>query len=479
MFLRAARWIATTLLVLALHSPARGAPEPRIPVLIIGGGVAGMATAWHLQKAGIEFQLLEMSPRLGGRMRTASYPDSGTAEIGLEEFWEGNPLLEIMRELKLPLEKSASSFSSVVLDGRIHAFTQETNTDFLRSVLSGDELRSFQAWDAEAGRIQERLRKPPLPADLLSLKDQSFEAWVTQKKFGLSKKAQQFIRQQSEPEYGTSWTRISALDGIAEWRIFQGKGMQSFHLVRGNQTLAEAMAEHLGRSRILLNTQVTNIQSRSDHVEVIATNTATSEQKIFRAEHVVSTIPLFRLNEIQFSPELSTRRQEAIQTQGWGSYFTAHVFVDRAAERFWNALGPETLPILTGSSIGVVYEGYSPQTAGYRLLNLLITGDFGEAFNARTISFDAVGGQIRAGFEKLWPGFSKHIQRMTFYRYHPRAIAGWPVGRSRFDTLSELMRTPEGRLYFAGDFTEGTHSDDAARSALRVVGQIVESRKKR
>jgi monoamine oxidase len=479
MLRHALHWLSVAVLALVLHHPARGAPEPRIPVLIIGGGAAGMATAWHLQKAGIDFQLVEMAPRLGGRVRTASYPDGARAEAGLEEFWEGNLLLEILRELKLPLEKSASSFSSFAFEGKIYPFTQDTNTEFLKSVLSGAELQAYQSWDAEAGRILKTIGQRPIPAETMKLKDLSFDAWVMQKKFRLSRKAQQFIRLQSEPEYGTSWSRISALDGIAEWRIFHGAGTGSFHLVNGNQSFVQAIADKLGASKFRLNTQVTNINLKDDHVEVVATDTSTFGQKIFRAEHVVSTIPLFRLNEIHFSPELSAKRQEAIQTQSWGSYFTAHVLVDRDAEKFWKPLGQDALPILTGSSIGVVYEGDSAEKTGSRLMNLLVTGDYGEAFNARTISFDTVGSQIRAGFEKLWPGFSKHIRRMTFYRYHPRAIAGWPVGRSRFDALSDLMRTPEGRLHFAGDFTEGTHSDDAAQSALRVVRQITEARRKK
>jgi monoamine oxidase len=79
---------------------------------------------------------------------------------------------------------------------------------------------------------------------------------------------------------------------------------------------------------------------------------------------------------------------------------------------------------------------------------------------------------LLAAFDEISPGFSQHVSRMVFYRYHPRAIASWPVGRSRLDALSESLRVPRGRVYFAGDFTEGTHSDGAARSAIRVAEQI-------
>ena len=39
-------------------------------VLIVGGGLAGLACAMHLQKSGVSFQILEASERVGGRVRT-------------------------------------------------------------------------------------------------------------------------------------------------------------------------------------------------------------------------------------------------------------------------------------------------------------------------------------------------------------------------------------------------------------------------
>jgi monoamine oxidase len=106
------------------------------------------------------------------------------------------------------------------------------------------------------------------------------------------------------------------------------------------------------------------------------------------------------------------------------------------------------------------------------VLNLLVHGDYAEGFNTRTVEPDAIRSVLLAAFDELAVGFSRHVERVVFYRYHPRAIASWPVGRSRLDALSESMRVPQGRVYFAGDFTEGTHSDGAAQSAIRVAEQI-------
>ena len=57
-----------------------------VDVIVVGAGVAGLSTAYRLQKAGISVKVLEMSPHVGGRVRTANYPDGSSAEVGLEEF---------------------------------------------------------------------------------------------------------------------------------------------------------------------------------------------------------------------------------------------------------------------------------------------------------------------------------------------------------------------------------------------------------
>jgi monoamine oxidase len=123
----------------------------------------------------------------------------------------------------------------------------------------------------------------------------------------------------------------------------------------------------------------------------------------------------------------------------------------------------------------VIYDGNrdSPN-AKTKVISLLVSGEDAERFNLMPLH--AVEGRLRGEFEKLWPGFNRFIRGMEFYRFHPRAIAGWPVGRSRYDELSDAVRRPENRVYFAGDFTESTHSDGAFWSAWRVAQQIQATR---
>src|SRR5919107_5612987 len=62
------------------------------PVLIIGGGLAGLTAARLLHRVGIDFQLLEARDRLGGRILSADpsgdVSDDGF-DLGPSWFWPG------------------------------------------------------------------------------------------------------------------------------------------------------------------------------------------------------------------------------------------------------------------------------------------------------------------------------------------------------------------------------------------------------
>jgi monoamine oxidase len=248
-------------------------------------------------------------------------------------------------------------------------------------------------------------------------------------------------------------------------------------VIGGNERLIEALAAHLGEAHLRLNTQVTGLIQTPSGIEVRAIDATTSRVLRLNARAAVLAIPLYRFFEMQFDPRLSDEHLQAIQTQGWGSYFTAHVALDPAAARFWTVEGRSILPLLAGGSLGVLYPGGSAEgAAGGKeiLLNLLVYGPAAESFNARTGSLDDVRDRLDEALENLFPGIQPLIHGWSFYRYHPRAIAAWPVGRSRFDALSDVLRKPFGNLYFAGDYTESSHSDGAALSARRVSQQLVE-----
>lgn len=446
-------------------------------VIVVGAGLSGLTTAYKLKKAGISCRVLELSPRVGGRARTAKYDDGAIVEAGLAEFWESNPAFNLIKELNLPYISSLT-YSSVIINKKLYPFTQDTNEGFIKFLLNPAEQKEFKNWNAQMQKYHDQIEAKKFDKYLWSLQNISFADWV--KKSKLSQKAQEWVRISLQVEIGTAWENISALDGIAEWHIFLGKGETPYELEAGNESLPNALAEQVGKENVGLNMQVMRFNNNKDGVEVEAMDTSDFKHYKYKAKYVVSTMPLYRLAELQFNPPLSADRQQAISTQTWGAYFTAHVFMAPEAKKFWTtSKGQSVLPILSDSQLGVIYSATESKKDNAYIINLLITGEAAEKFNYRAVLFETVRDELNAEFNKIWPGSSKFIKKYQFYRYHPRAIASWPVGRSRFDKLSDAMRKPQGNIYFAGDFTESSHSDGAVSSALRVVNDILAREKKK
>jgi monoamine oxidase len=469
-------------LVAVMSSVWPGSLSAKVPqkaeVVIIGAGLSGLAAAYELKKAGVSYHILELTPRVGGRVRTVRYEFQGQPRLysdsGMEEYWESNPAVKLLRELKLPVRHDIAA-SSMVLGKKLEETApNEDSLKFEKRIFSADEFSALERIKAKAAPIVKVLSpEKPIPAELIGLKDISFAKWVQDQ--GAPQRVADWIRISVECEIGTEWDKISALDGIAEFHIFLGKGEESYRVLGGNERFTDALAKAVGSENISVNKKVNRVVNKGQWIHITYLDTATNDEREVLAKHVVSTIPLYRISEVQFQPALSDKKRQAIASQSWGAYFKAHVFVPAKASRFWEKNGNSLTPILSDSELGVIYEGNPDQKTGTKILSLLITGRIAEAFNMTPL--DNVRTALKAGFDRLWPGFSKEIQSIEFYRLHPRAIAAWPVGRSRYDDLSRELRMPENRVYLAGDFTESSHSDGAFISASRVVRQILEARK--
>ncbi|MBT32360.1 MAG: protoporphyrinogen oxidase, partial [Thalassobius sp.] len=69
-------------------------------IVIIGGGISGLAVAWYLQKKGIEYVLLESSERAGGNILTEK-TDKYLIEKGPNSLLADNEVQEIIDEIGL------------------------------------------------------------------------------------------------------------------------------------------------------------------------------------------------------------------------------------------------------------------------------------------------------------------------------------------------------------------------------------------
>lgn len=456
-----------------------GKPPKQTEVVIIGAGLSGLAAAYELKEAKVPFHILEAAPRVGGRVATVKYERPGErpiyADAGMEEYWESNPAVKFIRALKLP-HSSDVAVSSIVLQKRLYPLGDGDPQKFQKSVFNAEEIFSLNAFKAKVQPwIGELKPGAAIRPELLRLKDISFGQFV--KELQLPPKVAEWIRISIECEVGTSWERISALDGIAEFRIFLGDGEQCYRVTGGNEKFTEALAKFAGWRNISLNRRATKVISRGPRqAEIHFLDAESNEMGMVQARQVISTVPLYRLLDMQFSPPLSAKKLKAIETMGAGSYLKAHVFLPGTAARFWTTNGGSMLPVLTDSELGVLYDGNPDQEVPTKILTLLIFGETAERMYP--MALDVARARIGDQLDQFWPGIKREIQGVEFYRNHPRSIAAWPPGRSRFDELSNEIRRSENNVIFAGDFTESSHSDGAFISAHRAVEHVLQDRPK-
>lgn len=90
-------------------------------ILIVGGGLAGLSLANHLQRLGRDYYLLEARERFGGRIMTHEH-NSAVFDLGPAWFWLGQPRMErLVQELDLTVFEQHSQGDLVYEDeqGRV------------------------------------------------------------------------------------------------------------------------------------------------------------------------------------------------------------------------------------------------------------------------------------------------------------------------------------------------------------------------
>lgn len=146
-------------------------------VAVLGGGVAGLACAYELAKAGREVTVIEREPQVGGM--ASSFVEDGpdgfwSYDFGPHRFHTNDPeLIEHVQTILDGNHRRATRLSRILLFGRFFDYPLQTG-NVLRNLPRGVLLRAFR--DYYRVKVTERL-------GISHYSDESFDGWVT-KRFG-------------------------------------------------------------------------------------------------------------------------------------------------------------------------------------------------------------------------------------------------------------------------------------------------------
>jgi monoamine oxidase len=262
-----------------------------VDVLVIGAGMAGLAAARELGKAGLTVRVLEARDRVGGRVWTVR---DGASPVPIElgaEFIHGRPpeTWQIVRAANLAAYEIAG--------------------DVWRSQ-SGTLEQSNGPWD-ESDTIFERMERWDGP-------DQSFQEFLETQCRDTSPQAQQRATSFVEGFNAAVAERVGIHSLVGEQRAAATiEGQRSFRILSGYDAVAQQLRAdfELEQVALHLNTIVTALNWRRGAVEMLARSRAGHELEPFRATCALITLPLGVLQAppeapgaVRFTPALDSKR---------------------------------------------------------------------------------------------------------------------------------------------------------------------------
>jgi monoamine oxidase len=290
---------------------------------IIGGGLAGLTTAYRLARRGISSVIYEASERLGGRVRSATFENGQVYEKGGEyidsDHREIRRLIQTLGLRLVVADAGGNDIYQVIdYDAPENPYVpytyQEASADYriIYNQISSD------AWEAYPG-------KSFVPNDKSRELDQlSVEEYIdrlcsvlrpdgdgAKSKFAQCLKVAYTIQFGAEPKIQSSLNLVFML-GFGKLRPFNwfGPSDEKYNVLGGCERLVDRLKEEIDRTGIVeiyLNTNVTEIERLPDKSYELTTSRG---KRIFR--RIVSAVPFsqYQINADYSNPVIDISKAQ-------------------------------------------------------------------------------------------------------------------------------------------------------------------------
>ncbi|KAL3525102.1 hypothetical protein ACH5RR_013474 [Cinchona calisaya] len=410
-------------------------------VIVIGGGISGIAAARILQNASFKVLLLESRDRIGGRILT-DYSFGCPIDMGaswLHGVCNENPLAPLIRHLGLTLYRTSGD-NSVLYDHDLesyalfdiegHQVPQQTvievgevfkkilkETDKVRNEHS-DDMSVLQAISIVLDRHPE-LRQVGIAHEVLQWYICRMEAWFAADADMISLR---------------NWDEEQVLSG--------GHGL----MVQGYDPLVKALAKDID---IRLNHRVKRIANGYNKVMITI-----EDGRTFVADAAIVTVPIgvLKANLIKFEPKLPEWKRAAISDLGVGNENKIALRFDRV---FWPNV--ELLGIAAPTSYACGYFLNLHKATGNPVLVYMAAGRF--AYELEKLSDEAAADFVMLQLKKMFPDATTPVHYLVSrWGSDPDSLGCYSydlVGNPA--DIYDKLRAPVANLFFGGEAVSVDH----------------------
>ncbi|MGG6296139.1 FAD-dependent oxidoreductase [Leptolyngbya sp. AN02str] len=420
-------------------------------VLVVGAGVAGLTVAYRLQQAGIFADVVEASPRVGGRLRSLSQlvGSDDVVELG-GEFIDtqhtavrslANELGLEMVDLRLADEGLAAEVlyfggKTISQDWVIDAFAP------LAERISHDlaQLTKRDLSYRNPSRIAKQL-------DRLSLSQYLDSADVDP----LIKK---LVEVAYITEYGRDADDQTCLNmlfligaEVGKWSTY-GVSDERWHVRGGNEQIPQALRQRL-KQDVETDTRLEAIHNGgTNRYRVTLRQGSTSRDRTYDA--VVLAVPFSLLRHVNLAIDLPPLKRQAIQQLGYG---TCSKLAVPFYERIWRDRYRSTISIYTDQPFQNTWESARYRQGSVGWVTDLRGGTEGLKLGGGDISVHA--DRLTQSLNALFPGIDqvKRVEALrAFWAAEPYALGSYSCYLpGQWTTFGGIEGESVGNLWFAGE----------------------------
>ncbi len=441
----------------------------RVDAIVVGGGIAGLASAWRLRHRGV--LLLEADTRVGGRICSeprGSYWLNWGAHVFAGPRSATGRLLE---EVGVQAEPVPGELAALAMNGRLLTDGRVETYPFRVPMAWGDRIAVLRAGFKVRLAVQRYGKAAEdRPADAAGERQQRVYDFLGDQTFS------QFIRKlpaDADAMFRPTVTRsagspeqVSAGAGVGYFRlVWDRKSGLSRNIVGGSATLTEAIGASLG-SRVALGAEVLEVIQEKDSVRV-RYHRGNADEEVQASHCVLATpAPIARRLAIGLAPETA----DALGKVVYGPYVSAAFLTNETDPQAWDGCYAIATPKRTfnvffnmtslvrsrererqpGSSIMV----FSPAELATALLDL---------------DDSQIVGRYLKDLDDIFPGFSGLAVEAHVRRW-PLGLAYCFPGRGR---IQEALTRPAERIHLAGDYLGTFYTETAVETGWRAADTIL------